>query len=666
MDKKYDQGVPGDPEQQRQRIFEVAAQLDSPVKLIGDLEESNGGDIRLLGLLSDAVILTRQGKILFANTSALMLHGATSSEQLIGKNLLDLVHPHDRESTLSRMSKLRAGEREPPIEQKRRRLDGSTFVCESRGSLVNWEGELAVVVILRDLTEQKRAEAVLRDREMRLQAVMDNAADGIITIDERGRLESTNPAACGIFGYSVDEMIGKNVSMLMPEPDRSLHDSYLKNYLGGAEGKIVGQGMRVVDARRKDGSIFPIGLSVGQMCLEGKRLFIGTVRDISKKVEAERTIRESEEKLRKIFEATGIGILIRSFHDDTVISNNGICKLLGYSNEELRAIYLTDITHPDDAKESQRLRAELLAGAIDSYQITKRYIRKDGKPIWVVTDLSAIRDDHGNVSCTICLFQDLTLQKHAEEQLLQAQKMDSLGTLAGGVAHELNNMLLPIQGLTELAMEDVPEDSRTHKNLSVALKSATRAGELVEKILSFSHQVGSERKPVSLRSVIEEEMQLLGPALPATIKRHVELDENPVTVLADETQIHQILMNLASNAAHAMSGKVGELTIRLSPIDLQDDTICARLGLEPGAYAKLSVQDTGHGMDKRTKERIFDPFFTTKEVGEGTGMGLSMIHGIVTSHGGAIDVSSEAGLGTTFDIYLPLAEDIKPALAAEG
>ncbi len=265
-------------------------------------------------------------------------------------------------------------------------------------------------------------------------------------------------------------------------------------------------------------------------------------------------------------------------------------------------------------------------------------------------------------SAVLVVVRDITKRKEAERerallegQLRQPQKMESLGTLAGGIAHELNNMLLPITGLTELAMRELETDTRTHKNLDAVRQSARRAALLVDKILSFSHPDDAQRDLVDLRSIVAEEMELFAATLPATVQVCVELGDDVVTVLADETQLHQVLMNLASNAVHAMGGKVGVMTIRLSADELFESAVCSRLRVPPGRYAKLAVEDTGHGMSHETADRIFDPFFTTKCVGEGTGMGLAMVHGIVKAHGGAIEVSSELDGGTTFEIYLPIA-----------
>jgi PAS domain S-box-containing protein len=270
-----------------------------------------------------------------------------------------------------------------------------------------------------------------------------------------------------------------------------------------------------------------------------------------------------------------------------------------------------------------------------------------------------------------CVVRDVTERRRSEQEkslletkLRQAQKLESLGTLAGGMAHEFNNMLVPISGLTELALRDVAPDTRVYRNLTAVLTNSRRAAQLVQQILSFARQEDHGDKPIELPAVVEEAVELLRATTAASISVRAEIDPGVGQIVAGETQIHQVLMNLASNARHALEGKVGEIVISLSRADFSRPWEGRFASLPPGSYAKLSVRDTGHGMDLTTLGRIFEPFFTTKNVGKGTGLGLAVIHGIVTSHGGAIEVESAPGLGTTFDIYWPRYAEVAPARSA--
>jgi len=243
-----------------------------------------------------------------------------------------------------------------------------------------------------------------------------------------------------------------------------------------------------------------------------------------------------------------------------------------------------------------------------------------------------------------------------EAQLRQAQKMEAIGTLAGGIAHDFNNILSPIIGYTEMILEDVPKNSKLAEKLEQVQLAANRARDLVRHILTFSRQTDQELTPLEMQPIIKESLKLLRASLPSTIDIKQNIDMNCGPILADLTQIHQIIMNLCTNAFHAMREDGGVLGIELSEEEIRSTDLMYKLNLNPGPHAKLSISDTGHGMSRSVQERIFDPYFTTKAPGEGTGLGLAVVHGIVKSYGGDISIYSEPGKGTTFHVYLPCIE----------
>jgi len=256
----------------------------------------------------------------------------------------------------------------------------------------------------------------------------------------------------------------------------------------------------------------------------------------------------------------------------------------------------------------------------------------------------------------------------SERQLQQVMKLQAIGTLAGGIAHDFNNILFPILGYTELTMDDIPEDSQAKQNLREVLKAANRAKELVQQILTFSRQSGQERKPLQIQFLIKEALKLLRATIPSTIEIECNVDEDSGHIMGDPTQIHQVVMNLCTNAYHAMQETGGTLTVMLKEIDISYKKSVERVGMKVGRHLELMVQDAGHGMSPDVLERIFEPYYTTKELGKGTGLGLSVIHGIIKNHGGDISVSSQPGQGTTFTVYLPVIDDIdieiEPVVAA--
>ena len=249
-----------------------------------------------------------------------------------------------------------------------------------------------------------------------------------------------------------------------------------------------------------------------------------------------------------------------------------------------------------------------------------------------------------------------TLAKY-ERQLQQVLKIQAIGTLAGGIAHDFNNILFPIVGYTELTMDEVPDDSVAHNNLEEVLKAAHRAKDLVQQILTFSRQSGQERKPVEVHAIIREALKLLRASIPASIEIINKINDDCHPVMGDATQIHQVIMNLCTNAYQAMQDKGGTLEVNLSEVDVGYEETVKKIGMQPGKHLQLLVRDEGCGMDAVVLDRIFEPYYTTKEQGKGTGLGLSVIHGIVKNHRGDISVTSSPGKGTTFKVYLPVTED---------
>lgn len=246
----------------------------------------------------------------------------------------------------------------------------------------------------------------------------------------------------------------------------------------------------------------------------------------------------------------------------------------------------------------------------------------------------------------------------SENQLQQVMKLQAIGTLAGGIAHDFNNILFPIVGYTELTMDDMPEDSQARQNLAEVLKAANRAKALVQQILTFSRQNGQERKPLKVQPLIKEALNLLRATIPSSIEISSSIDDESGLIKGDPTQIHQVIMNLCTNAYHALQDTGGKIEVSLKQTDLSYEQSMKKVGMKVGQHLELIVKDNGHGMTHQVMERIFEPYYTTKEQGKGTGLGLSVIHGIIKNHGGDISVRSQPGKGATFSVYLPTIDDI--------
>ncbi len=371
-------------------------------------------------------------------------------------------------------------------------------------------------------------------------------------------------------------------------------------------------------------------------------------------------IRASERRFRMLVEQ-GVDAFFMYDHEGQLVNvNRQACNSLGYSQEELLNMTVADVNgtgvSSQDMIESWRYLESGRTLTVDSY-----HQRKDGSSFPVEVRMGKL--DIGDKCYIMALARDVTErliaidEKHAIElQLQQAQKMESIGTLAGGIAHDFNNILSAILGYSELAMMEAEPEGKIYGHLDQIRKAGDRAADLVKQILVFSRKQQQEMVPLQLFLIVKEALNLLRASIPSTIKIEHEIVSRS-NVLADATQIHQVMMNLCTNAYHSMADKGGVLSVSLKEIDLDSPILDNGEEIPPGRYVVLSISDTGNGMDTETMARIFEPYFTTKETGRGTGLGLSVVLGIIKSHHGRIGVYSEPGQGTTFNVYLPLIID---------
>ncbi len=360
--------------------------------------------------------------------------------------------------------------------------------------------------------------------------------------------------------------------------------------------------------------------------------------------------------LEKFLESTTQGIL-EVFAGKIVYANSAAASLFDLPEEEVLARYPPDLF---DKKVHSQIEALLKADNYEPVEVGNKSSIVLGNKQVVVTKLPVKK----STSTIILLITDVTERKQIEHELRQSQKMEAVGTLAGGIAHDFNNILAAILGYAELTLASAEQGTELYTNLENILKAGERAADLVRQILTFSRQAETEKKPLQMSVIVEEALTLLRSSLPATIQIQKNFEDNLHNILADATQIHQIVINLCANAAHAMRHHGGILEVSLENVALNTGALAPYEDLPAGAYLKLTVSDAGHGMTPDIMDSIFDPYFTTKEPGQGTGMGLAVVHGIVKGNHGGITVQSEPEIGSTFNIYLP-AIDVQPKVEPE-
>jgi len=440
-----------------------------------------------------------------------------------------------------------------------------------------------------------------------------------------------------------------------------IEEGYIVLHVMSTSSRIRGMFMGLADKSGTDTpdlalSLLSIILLNSSNALESHEMY-NMVREISKSL-------ESRENYRILFDAAPDGVEALDSSGRIVDCNRAYEILSEYGREQIIGRHTSDFL----SARSRETYENMCPGLKSDGYLEGEFEMERGSgtiiPVW--RKKKAIYGEQGNFVGSVIYNRDISALRQAERDkkdleahLQRVSRLEAIGTLAGGIAHDFNNILMPIIGYAELMLH-YPDDLRTEGNLLQIIKGAERAGDLIKQILLFSRQVQQEPKPLEIAQIVTESLALLRATLPTTIEIQRSIKSKNLA-LADPTQIHQIMLNLCTNAAHAMREKGGRLSVSLDNVYLDGEMVNQFPDLAPGTHLELTVSDTGHGMDESTLERIFDPFFTTKEVGEGSGMGLPVVHGIVKSHKGAIDVRSVPGEGTTFRIYFPAIQTAIPS-----
>jgi PAS domain S-box-containing protein len=496
-----------------------------------------------------------------------------------------------------------------------------------------------------------------------LRAVVETAISGVILIDARGCVLMFNPACERLFGYCADEVIGQNVKLLMPSPYREAHDRYLDNFHQTGVRKIIGIG-REVSGRRKNGSTFPMDLAVGEAIQDGESIFVGIVHDLTERERVGKALREGAARLKAVVETAVDGVILIDARGRVLMFNPACEKLFKFQADEIigqnvkmlmPAPYRAE--HDGYLQNFNQTRVRKIIGI--GREVTGQ--RKDGSTFPM--DLSVGEAIQDGESIFVGIIHDLTGRKKTEEQLVQAQKMETVGQLSGGIAHDFNNLLTVIVGNSEFLgdqLEDRPDLRQLADDIG---RAGERGAELTQRLLAFSRRQMLSPVEIDCNELLESIHKLLRRTMREDIEIKLDFDSDIPRAFADPAQLESAILNLALNAQDAMAAG-GRLTIATAGASLDDDYQALHPEVRLGDYVLIAVTDTGEGMRKEVLDRVFEPFFTTKQVGKGSGLGLSMVYGFVKQSNGHVSIYSEVGLGTTVRMYLPVRSNRTPSRAA--
>jgi len=660
-------------EKMAQRTRELQQELDScrkEIKRLRDPEQRCAEEAlienkekyrKLIEGLNEAIyrMSLPTGRYEYFSPAAKLVFGYSSEEFLNNPLLIkEIIHPDFIVYFEDRWRELLHGKVAPlyqykildPTGRERWITQSNTGVFDDNGTLVAIEG------ICRDNTEHKTMEEALRHSEDTARALLNASPEAAFLIELDGTVITSNAVTAQRMGARIKDIVGKSIYQFLP---RDVAESRKKRV---EEVIRTGKPLRFEDRRSGmivDQTVYPILNDQGDVFKVA--VF---ARDVTDRRRSQEALRESEEKFRDLVKMLPEAVFEADLEMNLNFANKRALALFGYTQQDVeKGVNGYDMLVPEDRKRAlnnteRRLRGEKLEAV--EYQ----GVKKDGTTFPVLLHASPIVHN-GVVKGVRGVIVDMSERRRMENRLRQTQKMQAIGTLAGGVAHDFNNILTPVIIQTELALLNATDDGPLRNSLQEILEAGYRAKSLVKQILTFSREAETQRAALVVAPIVKEALKLLRSTLPTTIRIEKQLEEETGNVLADPTQIHQILMNLCTNAAHAMRETGGVLKVGLSEIDVDGDEAQQHQSIDPGRYVRLTVADTGHGIDPSLKERIFEPFFTTKDRAEGTGMGLSVVHGIVKSYDGSISVESGVDQGSTFTILLPSVESTEQSVSIQ-
>jgi two-component system cell cycle sensor histidine kinase/response regulator CckA len=649
------------------KILHVATDITGLKRVEKELRENEAKLRAIFENSIDAIGVTKQGIILFVNQAYVSLFGYTSSAELVGTSIQKLVAPEEGDTVMDYTGKRERKEKAPSVYETRGlRKNGTEFDLDIHASTYQLDGVIYSVVILRDITERRRVEQQISESLQFTKAIISSSPIGIFTYRASGLCVSANESAAQMVGTTVNSLLSQNFHEIESWKRSGLYAVAMEAL---KTDRAVSSKIHIITTFHADKWAYAVCTPFRSA---GKPHLLLMLNDFTERKQAEAALLEAQGFSADLIRYSAAAVFVLDSSHRIMLWNKACEELTGLRESEMigtddqwKPFYaykrptVADIIIDNDLDHLPELYKNYSQSALNPQGIKAEgwYNNLGGRDRYIVFEASPIYRSSGELVAAVETLQDFTESKRLEEQLLQSQKIEAIGVLAGGVAHDFNNILSAIVGYSHLMLSKMPENDPLKGNLKAILQASERATTLIQSLLSFSRKQVINPKPTGLNDLVLRFEEFITRLIREDIKISATCTGGDLTILADRGQIEQLLMNLVTNARDAMpSGGTITIHTRFAHIDRQ--FIEERGFGKAGRYALLTVSDTGEGMDAETKRKMFDPFFTTKEQGKGTGLGLSTVYGIVKQNNGYIDVASEPGKGATFEIYLPLLEGV--------